>query len=68
MSLETCTLPKGCTVAIIAMILHRNEEFFENPHQFNPDNFLPEKVKARHPYAFIPFSGGVRTCVGKRKY
>ncbi|XP_066999113.2 cytochrome P450 4g15 [Anabrus simplex] len=60
-------LPKGCTAVISTIKLHRCPEFYPNPDQFNPDNFLPEKMAARHYYSYIPFSAGPRSCVG-RKY
>ncbi|XP_015434699.1 PREDICTED: cytochrome P450 4g15-like [Dufourea novaeangliae] len=60
-------LPKGCTVLIAPFKVHRLEEFYPNPEEFNPDNFLPERMQSRHYYSFIPFSAGPRSCVG-RKY
>jgi cytochrome P450 family 4 len=61
------TIPAGTTVIIGIFKTHRDPEIFENPEQFNPDNFLPEKAASRHYYSFIPFSAGPRSCVG-RKY
>ncbi|XP_034246944.1 cytochrome P450 4g15 isoform X2 [Thrips palmi] len=61
------TIPAGCTVVVATVKLHRNEEIYPNPTVFNPDNFLPEKSANRHYYAFVPFSAGPRSCVG-RKY
>ncbi|OAD53067.1 Cytochrome P450 4g15 [Eufriesea mexicana] len=61
------TIPAGCTVVVATYKLHRNEDIYPNPHVFNPDNFLPEKTANRHYYAFVPFSAGPRSCVG-RKY
>lgn len=62
--LEDCTLPSGCTTLLCIMAIHRDETQYKNANDFNPDNFLPENIKQRNPYSFIPFSAGQRTCVG----
>ncbi|XP_049859621.1 cytochrome P450 4g15 [Schistocerca gregaria] len=61
------TLPAGCTVVVGTYKIHHREDIYPNPEVFNPDNFIPEKTADRHYYAFIPFSAGPRSCVG-RKY
>ena len=61
------TLPAGCTVVVGTFKMHRNEEIYPNADVFDPDNFLPERTAKRHYYAFVPFSAGPRSCVG-RKY
>ncbi|XP_050528841.1 cytochrome P450 4g15-like [Daktulosphaira vitifoliae] len=61
------TLPAGASIVIGTFKAHRNPEIFPNPDIFNPDNFLPEKSASRHYYAYVPFSAGPRSCVG-RKY
>ncbi|XP_055371265.1 cytochrome P450 4g15 [Condylostylus longicornis] len=61
------TIPKGASVVVTTYRLHRDPNIYPNPDVFNPDNFLPEKQANRHYYAFIPFSAGPRSCVG-RKY
>ncbi|NP_001165993.1 cytochrome P450 4G44 [Nasonia vitripennis] len=60
-------LPSGCTVVIPQFKIHRLKEYYPNPDVFDPDNFLPDKTQDRHYYAYIPFSAGPRSCVG-RKY
>lgn len=60
-------IPKGVVFILHIYCLHRNKEFWgENANDFNPDNFLPERVAERHPAAFIPFSFGKRNCIGLR--
>lgn len=61
------TIPIGATVVIATFKLHRLESIYPNPDKFDPDNFLPERQANRHYYAFVPFSAGPRSCVG-RKY
>nr|CAD7408984.1 unnamed protein product [Timema poppensis] len=61
------TLPSGTTAVIATYKLHRRPDIYTNPDEFNPDNFLPENMNNRHYYAYIPFSAGPRSCVG-RKY
>lgn len=61
------TVPAGCTVVVGTIKMHRQPNIYPNPDTFNPDNFLPENTANRHYYAFVPFSAGPRSCVG-RKY
>lgn len=61
------TIPAGCTVIVTTFKMHRQPYLYPNPEVFDPDNFLPERTANRHYYAFIPFSAGPRSCVG-RKY
>ncbi|XP_018563755.1 cytochrome P450 4C1-like [Anoplophora glabripennis] len=59
-------IPAGTNILISVFNLHRSETYWKNPLEFNPDRFLPEEVAERHPYAFIPFSGGPRNCIGMK--
>nr|QZK27661.1 cytochrome P450 monooxygenase CYP4G112 [Conogethes punctiferalis] len=60
-------VPAGTTIIIATYKLHRRHDVYPNPDKFDPDNFLPERSANRHYYAFVPFSAGPRSCVG-RKY
>lgn len=65
LSNQKYTIPAGATVVITTYLLHRDENIYPNPTKFDPDNFLPERQANRHYYAFVPFSAGPRSCVGK---
>lgn len=63
--ISKCTVPKDSFVMMSLYSLHRNEETWgPNAEEFNPDNFLPERVAQRHPFSFLPFGGGPRNCIG----
>lgn len=46
--------------------MQRNPRLWPDPQRFDPDRFAPEAVRARHRFAYFPFSGGTRKCIGDR--
>jgi cytochrome P450 len=54
----------GTSMIICSYLTHRHPEFWENPEGFDPERFTPEAMKERHRYAYIPFGGGPRGCIG----
>lgn len=59
-------IPKGVNIIIVPFALHRDPEHFPEPEEFKPERFLPENASGRNPYAYIPFSAGLRNCIGQR--
>lgn len=58
------TIPAGQMVGINIHWTHHSEEYWDNPYTFDPMRFTPDKVKARHKYAWVPFGGGAHMCIG----
>ncbi len=56
----------GTTVMVSPYVLHRNPEHWPDPERFDPDRFLPEVAKTRPSYAYLPFGGGPRLCIGQQ--
>ncbi len=63
---EVCgrTIEPGTIVAACQWTMHRHPALWDDPLRFDPDRFLPEAVKARHRYAYLPFGAGPRICIG----
>ncbi|XP_061108404.1 cytochrome P450 4V2 isoform X2 [Conger conger] len=59
-------VPEGVNAVIIPYALHRDPRYFPDPEEFRPERFLPENSAGRNPFAFIPFSAGMRNCIGQR--
>ena len=58
------SIRKGTQVAIMPWILHRHQTLWEEPGRFDPDRFSPENSCGRDRFAWPPFGGGPRICIG----
>lgn len=56
-------VPAGSLVAVPPYLVHRHPEFWPDPAGFDPRRFLPGGPD-RHRYAYLPFGGGRRACIG----
>jgi len=59
------TLPAGTYFLFSQYILQRSAEYFPDPLRFDPERFTPEQKAARHRFAYFPFGGGGRQCIGE---
>ncbi|XP_014614326.1 PREDICTED: cytochrome P450 4C1-like [Polistes canadensis] len=66
LQLKHYLIPSGTICGLDIYSLHRRSEYWPNPNIFDPDRFLPENIKGRHPYSYIPFSAGLRNCIGQK--
>jgi cytochrome P450 len=56
---------KGNSLNIPIYAIHRHPDFWEHPNEFYPEHFLPEAVKQRDKFAYMPFSLGQHRCIGE---
>ena len=57
-------IPAGSDVTISPLVTQRHPLFWSNPEGFDPGRFTPERSKQRHRFAYFPFGGGPRVCIG----
>jgi cytochrome P450 len=58
-------IPAEAMLSISPYVTQRDPAFWENPEGFDPDRFSPERAAGRPHYAYFPFGGGPRQCIGK---
>lgn len=58
-------VPEGTYVMVSPFVTHRDPEVWDDPDRFDPTRFAPGgEASDKHPYAWIPFGGGVHKCIG----
>ena len=57
-------VPKGTQLFAFQWVTHRDARFFEDPVAFKPERWTSEKSEQLPKYAYFPFGGGPRQCIG----
>jgi cytochrome P450 len=57
-------VPAGSEVLICPYTMHRHPAFWDHPLVFDPDRFATSNATRRPRYAYLPFGGGPRFCIG----
>ena len=58
-------IPRGSKLYLCQYVVHRNPKFFAEPDRFDPSRFADEARRGRPKYAYFPFGGGPRVCIGQ---
>ena len=58
------TLPPKAVILVSPYVTHRLPAYWDAPAQFKPERFTAAQVNARPRYAYFPFGGGPRQCIG----
>jgi cytochrome P450 len=59
-------IPAGSILMFSSYVTHRRADFWPNPEAVDPERFTPERSAERPAFAYFPFGGGARQCIGNR--
>ncbi len=57
-------IPKGALILLCHGLTHRRPDCWEKPAEFDPEHFASDRVAQRSRFAYLPFGGGPRQCIG----
>jgi cytochrome P450 len=57
-------IPKGTEIAVLPWVVHRHRMLWDDPDHFDPDRFSKARSMTRPRFAYMPFGGGPRICIG----
>jgi cytochrome P450 len=57
-------VPANSLVTISTYVTHRSPALWPDPERFDPERFTAERSAGRHRFAYLPFGGGPRICIG----
>jgi len=56
--------PAGSLFILSPYVIHRDPRWFQDPERFDPDRWTPAFKASLPPFAYLPFGGGARRCIG----
>lgn len=59
-------IPSGSLISMFQWVIHRDPRFYDDPESFRPERWADVDKTDRHPFAYFPFGGGPRRCLGDR--
>jgi cytochrome P450 len=59
------TIRRGTLVIASQYLVHRDPRWWNEPERFDPARWMPDRQTARPKFAYFPFGGGTRICVGE---
>lgn len=70
-AINDCTIagyhvPRGTTMMMSQWVVHRDPRFWDEPDAFRPERWREEKIKSLPRFAYFPFGGGPRVCIGQQ--
>jgi cytochrome P450 len=57
-------MPARGIIVLSQYVTHRHPDFWPEPDRFKPERFLPAQAASRPKFAYFPFGGGPRVCIG----
>ena len=59
------TIPARAIILMSPYAMHRDPRYYPDPTRFDPERWTPEAREARPKFAYFPFGGGPRVCIGE---
>jgi cytochrome P450 len=61
---DCCRVAAGSIAVVGVYAMHRDPTLWEDPLEFDPDRFSPQRSQGRSRWQYLPFGGGPRSCIG----